>query len=178
VKIFLTCAWWPKIILLFINLTRSVYSVCSVVSFCSGLFIRFPFVDGLPPSPKPRKPILRRSPVPRPSSIVHALPRRPRFAICRPHSFIRSPFVDGLPSSPKPQKPILRRPPVPRPSSSTVHALPRRPSRRPRSAIRRPHSFIRSPFVDGLPSSPKPQEPVLPKTSQPPRSSYLSSSGI
>ena len=37
VKIFLTCAWWPKIILLFINLTPSVYSVCSVVSFCSRL---------------------------------------------------------------------------------------------------------------------------------------------
>jgi hypothetical protein len=37
VKIFLTCAQWPKIILLFIKLTCSVCSMCSVVSFCSGL---------------------------------------------------------------------------------------------------------------------------------------------
>ncbi len=39
VKNVLPYAQWPKIILLFINLTRSVYAVCSVVSLCSGLIV-------------------------------------------------------------------------------------------------------------------------------------------
>jgi hypothetical protein len=86
---------------------RSLESPSSAVRCLPSTFVySFP-IRGRSPSARIESP---PSTVRRPPSTVFPVLRRPRSAICRPHSFIRFPFVDGLPSSPKPRKPILRRP--------------------------------------------------------------------
>jgi hypothetical protein len=97
-----------------------------------------PFVDGLPPSPQPQKPILRRR-----LSAVH---RRPSSTLC--------PAARGLRSAVHIRLFV--------PYSWTACLLPEASKAHPPpSAVCRPHSFIRFPSVDGLPSSPKPRKPIL-----------------